>query len=90
MLPSRRGAKIRIELAATRRIAPSRARVTTRRAWLVAVSYTHLDVYKRQEHLSILAEAAQMFSDHQFRERLLVCKRAPEVKRLFDAWPFPP
>lgn len=43
-----------------------------------------------EEHLSILAEAAQMFSDHQFRERLLVCKRAPEVKRLFDAWPFPP
>lgn len=40
-----------------------------------------------EEHLTILAEAAQMLSDRRFRWRLHLCKQAPEVKRLFEAWP---
>ena len=40
-----------------------------------------------EEHLTILAEAAQMLSDRRFRWRLHLCKHPPEVKRLFEAWP---
>lgn len=38
------------------------------------------------EHLEILAEAAKMFSDRHFRERLRACTDAGDVIRLFDAW----
>jgi PTS system nitrogen regulatory IIA component len=40
-----------------------------------------------EEHLTILAEAAQMLSDRRFRWRLHLCKSSMEVKRLFEAWP---
>jgi PTS system nitrogen regulatory IIA component len=40
-----------------------------------------------EEHLTLLAEAAQMLSDRRFRWRLHLCKRTMEVKRLFEAWP---
>lgn len=39
------------------------------------------------EHLRILAEAAQRFADPRFRARLRQCGDASAVKRLFDAWP---
>ncbi|WP_366504391.1 PTS sugar transporter subunit IIA [Propionivibrio sp.] len=39
-----------------------------------------------EEHLQILAEATQMFSDGRFRERLHQCKHAQEVKQLFATW----
>lgn len=42
-----------------------------------------------EEHLQILAEATQMFSDQGFRERLRYCTQAGEAKRQFDAWPLP-
>jgi len=38
------------------------------------------------EHLEILAEAARLFSDADFRERLRACADAAEVIRLFGAW----
>jgi PTS system nitrogen regulatory IIA component len=40
-----------------------------------------------EEHLTLLAEAAQMLSDRRFRWRLRLCKHTMEVKRLFEAWP---
>ncbi len=40
-----------------------------------------------EEHLQILAEAAQMFGDRVFRAQLKACGCADEVKRLFDVWP---
>lgn len=40
-----------------------------------------------EEHLTILAEAAQMLSDRRFRERLDRCEHPLEVKRVFDSWP---
>jgi nitrogen PTS system EIIA component len=43
-----------------------------------------------EEHLRILADATQTFSDHEFRESLPSCQDAPEVKRLLDAWSPPP
>jgi len=39
-----------------------------------------------EEHLQILAEATQMFSDGRFRERLHLCRHALEVKHLFATW----
>jgi PTS system nitrogen regulatory IIA component len=39
-----------------------------------------------EEHLTILAEAAQMLSDRHFREHLRLCSRPLQVKRLFEAW----
>jgi len=39
------------------------------------------------EHLRILAEAAQIFADQRFRARLRQCADASAAKRLFDAWP---
>lgn len=39
-----------------------------------------------EEHLSILAEATQMFSDPSFRECLHQCAHAMEVKHLFESW----
>lgn len=39
-----------------------------------------------EEHLSILAEATQMFSDRQFRERLHRSTQAQEVRQLFQNW----
>lgn len=39
-----------------------------------------------EEHLSILAEATQLFSDRQFRERLHQCQHALEVRQLFHDW----
>ena len=40
-----------------------------------------------EEHLKVLADAAQMFADRNFRARLQECGDALEVKRVFDAWP---
>ncbi len=42
-----------------------------------------------EEHLRILAEATQMFSDHQFRQGLRSCNDVQEAKRLFDGWSIP-
>ncbi len=39
-----------------------------------------------EEHLGILADATQMFSDRQLRERLHLCQHALDVKRLFETW----
>jgi nitrogen PTS system EIIA component len=39
------------------------------------------------KHLRILADAAQMFSDGQFREQIGQCGDPAEIKRIFDAWP---
>jgi PTS system nitrogen regulatory IIA component len=38
-----------------------------------------------EEHLGILAQATQLFSDRDFREHLHLCQSASEVKRLFEA-----
>jgi PTS system nitrogen regulatory IIA component len=38
-----------------------------------------------EEHLEILAEAAQLFSDRNFREHLHACQNAVAIKRLFDS-----
>lgn len=38
-----------------------------------------------EEHLLILADAAQLFSDRQFRERLHSCHHALEVMALFES-----
>ncbi len=38
------------------------------------------------EHLEILAEAARLFSDADFRARLRACTDAAGVIRLFDTW----
>ncbi len=40
-----------------------------------------------EEHLRILSDTSQMFSDPRFRERLHRCKDPLEVKQLFDVWP---
>jgi PTS system nitrogen regulatory IIA component len=40
-----------------------------------------------EEHLRILADTSQMFSDPRFRERLHRCHDPMEVKQLFDVWP---
>jgi nitrogen PTS system EIIA component len=40
-----------------------------------------------EEHLALLAEASQMFSDVRFRERLHASAHASEVRELFAAWP---
>jgi PTS system nitrogen regulatory IIA component len=37
-----------------------------------------------EEHLQILAEAAQQLSDRGFRQRLQTCATPEEIKRLFD------
>lgn len=42
-----------------------------------------------EEHLRILAEATQMFSDRGFRERLRLSADASAAKKQFDAWPLP-
>jgi nitrogen PTS system EIIA component len=39
-----------------------------------------------EEHLAILAEAAQVLSDRRFRERLHLCSNPLQVKRLFETW----
>lgn len=39
-----------------------------------------------EEHLRILAEATQMFSDRRFREHLLLCKDTLEIRGLFITW----
>jgi len=38
-----------------------------------------------EEHLTILAEAAQLFSDSVFREQLHTARNTFEIKRLFDS-----
>lgn len=43
-----------------------------------------------EEHLRILAEATQMFSDPSFRARLRQCEDASAAMRQFAAWPCPP
>jgi nitrogen PTS system EIIA component len=43
-----------------------------------------------EEHLRILANATEMFSDRGFRARLQQCVTPSAVKRQFDAWPHPP
>lgn len=42
-----------------------------------------------EEHLRILSEVTQMFSDPQFRQQLRQCSKAEETKRLFDGWLIP-
>ena len=42
-----------------------------------------------EEHLRILSEVTQMFSDPQFRQQLRNCGEAGETKRLFDGWLLP-
>jgi PTS system nitrogen regulatory IIA component len=37
-------------------------------------------------HLQILGELAQMFSDTQFRNRLLACKDVSSIHQLFNDW----
>jgi PTS system nitrogen regulatory IIA component len=37
-------------------------------------------------HLQILGELAQIFSDTQFRNRLLACKDTASIHQLFDDW----
>jgi PTS system nitrogen regulatory IIA component len=37
-------------------------------------------------HLQILGELAQMFSDMQFRNRLLACNDAAGIHKLFNEW----
>jgi PTS system nitrogen regulatory IIA component len=39
------------------------------------------------EHLKLLAEAAQMFSDRRFREHLHACSDQRAVMQLFSSWP---
>ena len=39
-----------------------------------------------EEHLTILAESAQMLSDRRLRERLHRCGSPLDVKRLIDGW----
>jgi nitrogen PTS system EIIA component len=39
-----------------------------------------------EEHLRILSEVTQMFSDQQFRQQLRQCGEAGETKQLFDNW----
>ena len=43
-----------------------------------------------EEHLSILADASQMFANTRFRARLRQCGDPVAVKRLFDTWPLSP
>ena len=43
-----------------------------------------------EEHLTILAEAAQALSDGHFRDRLHLCRNPLQVKRLFEDWPETP
>ena len=38
------------------------------------------------KHLQILSELAQMFSDKQFRERILKSKDAAEIHKLIEEW----
>jgi len=38
------------------------------------------------EHLKLLAEAAQMFSDRRFREYLHTCTDQRAVMQLFSSW----
>ncbi|WP_306602548.1 PTS sugar transporter subunit IIA [Azonexus sp.] len=38
-----------------------------------------------EEHLRILSEVTQMFSDPQFRQQLCLCTEAAETKKVFDA-----
>lgn len=42
-----------------------------------------------EEHLRILADATQLFSDCRFRARLHQCGHASEVKQLFTSWSQP-
>ena len=42
-----------------------------------------------EEHLRILSEVTQMFSDRQFRQQLRQCDEAGETKQLFDDWLLP-
>jgi len=43
-----------------------------------------------EEHLRILAETSQMFSDPRFRGRLHGCQHPAQVRQLFEAWPRAP
>jgi PTS system nitrogen regulatory IIA component len=42
-----------------------------------------------EDHLRVLAETSEMFSNARFREQLHRCKHAMEVKQLFEIWPRP-
>ena len=42
-----------------------------------------------EEHLRILSEVTQMFSDSQFRRQLRQCGEVRETKQLFDGWLLP-
>ncbi|NBF04544.1 PTS transporter subunit EIIA [Pseudomonas sp. Fl5BN2] len=39
-----------------------------------------------QQHLELLADAARLFSNPRFRQALLRCNDALQVKQLFDHW----
>ncbi len=39
-----------------------------------------------EQHLQLLSELAQMFSDKQFRESILKCKDAAEIHKLITDW----
>lgn len=41
--------------------------------------------HANEEHLQILADASQIFADHQFREHLHSCRHVLEVKSLFES-----
>jgi PTS system nitrogen regulatory IIA component len=40
-----------------------------------------------EEHLVILADAAQLFSDRHFREQLHLCGNRTDAKQVFETWP---
>lgn len=42
-----------------------------------------------EEHLRVLAETSEFFSNAKFREQLPRCTNPAEVKQLFDFWPRP-
>jgi PTS system nitrogen regulatory IIA component len=55
----------------------------------VAVSHVLVLLVPKQateEHLRLLAEAAELLSDPQFRDSLLACADAMQVKERFDTW----
>lgn len=42
-----------------------------------------------EEHLQVLAQTSQMFSDSRFREQLMQCRHPAEAKQAFDGWSRP-
>lgn len=42
-----------------------------------------------EEHLRVLADTSEIFSNPTFREQLPLCQHPAEAKQLFDSWPKP-